>query len=82
MENQEEVQPRRSQRQRKFVDRLQLEFRRRRESKPINNRKHRRQREEKAAEKRKSDNEANRDSQPKSKKAKFHETKKDDKKNS
>ena len=77
MENQEQVQPRRSQRPRKSVDRLQLEGRRRNDSKRINYDKHRRQREQKAAEKRKRDLEADSlDSQPKSKKAKIQETKK------
>ena len=74
MENQEKVQPRRSQRQRKFVDRLQLEGRRRK-PKPIDYEKHRRQREQKAAEKRKRDLEADSDTQPKSKNAKLQDKK-------
>ena len=75
--NQEQVKPRRSQRQRKFVDRLQLEGRRRK-SKPIDYQKHRRQREQKAAEKRKRDFEAiSLDSQQKSKKPKLEDKKPD-----
>jgi hypothetical protein len=87
MENQEQVQPRRSQRQRKPVDRLQLEGIR--ESKPLPYRELRRVRLQKAAKKRKraleeiqeirSKFENSLDSQQKSKKAKFQETKKDDK---
>ena len=70
MENQEQVQPRRSQRQRKFVEKLQLDFRRRRDSKPIDYRKQRRQRKEK----RKRENEEKNDSQNlKSKKAKIQD---------
>ena len=77
MENQEQVQPRRSQRQRKSVDRLQLEGRRQK-LKPIDYEKHRRQREQKAAEKRKHNFEADTDLQPKLKKKKLQKTKKDD----
>jgi len=86
MENQEQVQPRRSQRQRKSVDRLQLEGIR--ESKPLPYRELRRVRLQKAAKKRKraleeiqeirSKFENSLDSQQKSKKAKFQETKNDD----
>jgi hypothetical protein len=75
MENQEQVQPRRSQRQRKFVEKLQLDFRRRRDSKPIDYRKQRRQRKEK----RKRENEEKNDSQNlKSKKAKIQDDQKKD----
>ena len=75
MENQDQVQPRRSQRQRKFVDRLQLDFRRRRQSKSVDYRKLQRE----IKEKRKREIEENRDSQnPESKKAKFQEAKNDD----
>ena len=77
MEKQEQVQPRRSQRQRKSVDRLQLEGRRQ-ELKPIDYQKQRREREGKTAKKRKHNFEANFDSQPKSKKEKLQETRKDD----
>jgi len=54
MENQDQVKPRRSQRQRKFVDRLQLDGRQR-QRKPIDYAKHKRERIQKAAEKRKLD---------------------------